>query len=48
VRNVLEILRSGIDETLVGLGRASIHELQPDDVIVPPGFFVEGPVSTDP
>jgi L-lactate dehydrogenase (cytochrome) len=41
VRNVLEILRSGIDETLVGLGRASIHELQPEDVIVPPGFFVE-------
>jgi pre-mycofactocin synthase len=38
VKNVLEILRAGIDETLVGLGRASIHDLVPDDVIVPAGF----------
>ena len=38
VGNVLQILRSGIDETLVGLGRASIHDLTPDDVIVPPDF----------
>ncbi len=35
---MLEILRAGIDETLVGLGRASIHDLVRDDVIVPPGF----------
>jgi heme/flavin dehydrogenase (mycofactocin system) len=38
VANVLQILRSGIDETLVGLGRASIHDLTPDDLIVPPDF----------
>lgn len=38
VKNVLEILRSGIDETLVGLGRSSIHELTRDDVIIAPGF----------
>jgi L-lactate dehydrogenase (cytochrome) len=38
VTNVLEILRAGIDETLVGLGRSSIHELTAQDVIVPPGF----------
>jgi heme/flavin dehydrogenase (mycofactocin system) len=38
VNNVLEILRHGIDETLVGLGRASIHDLTPRDLIVPPGF----------
>ena len=38
VSNVLEILRAGIDETLLGLGRASIHDLVPDDVLVPPGF----------
>ena len=38
VGNVLEILRAGIDETLVGLGRASIHDLTRDDVIVPAGF----------
>jgi pre-mycofactocin synthase len=38
VRNVLEIIRGGIEETLAGLGRASIHELTPEDVVVPPGF----------
>jgi L-lactate dehydrogenase (cytochrome) len=38
VSNVLEILRGGIVETLTGLGRTSIHELTPEDVIVPPGF----------
>jgi len=38
VKRVLEILRSGIDEALLGLGRSSIHELSPDDVIVPEGF----------
>ena len=38
VANVLEIIRAGIDETLVGLGRSSIHELTPDDLVIPPGF----------
>jgi pre-mycofactocin synthase len=38
VENVLDIMRGGIDSTLLGLGRASVHELSPDDVIVPPGF----------
>ena len=38
VGNVLDILRAGIEETLAGLGRASIHELVPEDVVVPPGF----------
>jgi heme/flavin dehydrogenase (mycofactocin system) len=38
VTNVLEILRAGIEETLTGLGHASIHDLTPDDLIVPPGF----------
>jgi heme/flavin dehydrogenase (mycofactocin system) len=38
VTNVLEILRSGLSETLLGLGRASVQELCPDDVIVPDGF----------
>jgi pre-mycofactocin synthase len=38
VANVLEILRAGVDETLVGLGRSSIGELERADVIVPPGF----------
>jgi heme/flavin dehydrogenase (mycofactocin system) len=38
VSNVLEILRQGISETLYGLGKASIHDLTRDDVIVPDGF----------
>ncbi|HTR75268.1 MAG TPA: pre-mycofactocin synthase MftD [Solirubrobacterales bacterium] len=38
VANVLEILRAGIDETLHGLGRESIDDLVPEDVLVPPGF----------
>ncbi len=45
VRNVLDLLRSGIDETLLGIGRASIHDLTPDDVVVPPGFTC-GPAPT--
>jgi L-lactate dehydrogenase (cytochrome) len=42
VTNVLQIMRSGIDEALLGLGRSSIHDLVPDDVIVPPGFTRSG------
>jgi heme/flavin dehydrogenase (mycofactocin system) len=40
VANVLEILRSGIDSALLALGRQSIHDLTPDDVLVPNGFTV--------
>lgn len=38
VENVLDILRGGIDAALLGLGHASIHDLSPDDIVVPPGF----------
>jgi isopentenyl diphosphate isomerase/L-lactate dehydrogenase-like FMN-dependent dehydrogenase len=38
VENVLDLLRMGIDSTLLGLGRASIGELSPTDLVVPPGF----------
>ena len=41
VTNVLEILRQGVSETLYGLGKASIHDLTPDDVIVPDGFAID-------
>jgi heme/flavin dehydrogenase (mycofactocin system) len=41
VTNVLEILRQGVSETLLGLGRASIHELSPDDIVVPEGFTMD-------
>lgn len=38
VENVLDILRGGIDSALMGLGRASVHDLSPDDILIPPGF----------
>lgn len=40
VENVLDLLRSGIDSALMGLGRASVHELTADDVLVPENFRV--------
>jgi heme/flavin dehydrogenase (mycofactocin system) len=38
VENVLDILRGGIDSALLGLGKASVTGLNPDDIVVPPGF----------
>jgi len=38
VENVLDILRGGIDSALMGLGKASVHDLAPADILVPPGF----------
>ena len=38
VENVLDLMRNGIDSALLGLGHASIHDLTPEDVIIPPGF----------
>jgi L-lactate dehydrogenase (cytochrome) len=39
VENVLDILRGGVDSALGGIGRASVHDLTRDDVVVPPGFI---------
>jgi pre-mycofactocin synthase len=41
VTNVLEILRSGVSETLLGLGKSSVRELSPEDIIVPAGFTLD-------
>ncbi len=38
VENVLDILRGGIDATMLGLGKGSIDELSYDDVIIPADF----------
>jgi L-lactate dehydrogenase (cytochrome)/glycolate oxidase len=38
VENVLDVLRMGIDSALLGLGRASIDELSPADLLIPAGF----------
>ena len=39
VENVLDVLRGGIDSTLLALGKASVTELSRDDVAAPPDFF---------
>lgn len=39
VENVLDVLRGGIDSTLLALGRSSIDELSRDDVVAPDGFY---------
>jgi isopentenyl diphosphate isomerase/L-lactate dehydrogenase-like FMN-dependent dehydrogenase len=38
VENVFEILRNGIGSGLMGLGRSSVHDLVPEDIIIPPNF----------
>jgi heme/flavin dehydrogenase (mycofactocin system) len=38
VENVLDLLRMGIDSAMLGLGKASVRDLTPDDLIVPDGF----------
>lgn len=38
VENVLDVLRNGLDSTLLGLGKSSIAELSPDDVLIPEDF----------
>ena len=38
VENVLDIMRGGIDSALLGLGHSSVHDLSPDDLVIPDGF----------
>ncbi len=38
VENVVDILRSGIDSALLGLGHSSVRDLTRADIVVPPGF----------
>ena len=38
MENVLDILRSGIESALLGLGHASVSQLSPDDLVIPEGF----------
>ena len=38
VRNVFDVLRAGIDSALLALGRPSVHDLTPADVILPEDF----------
>jgi len=38
VKNTFDVLRGGIDSTMLALGRSSVHDVSPDDVIVPADF----------
>ena len=38
VENVLDILRSGIESALLGMGHGSIEQLDRDDLVIPDGF----------
>jgi L-lactate dehydrogenase (cytochrome)/glycolate oxidase len=38
VENVLDIMRSGVESALLGLGHASVSQLSPDDLVIPEGF----------
>ncbi|MFE9098891.1 pre-mycofactocin synthase MftD [Streptomyces sp. NPDC007264] len=38
VENVLDLLRSGLDSAVLGLGHSSVHELGPEDLVIPDGF----------
>ena len=38
VENVLDIMRAGIDSTLLGLGRGSVRDVSPADLLIPEGF----------
>lgn len=40
VSEVLDSYRVSLDRTLIGLGKSSIHELTPDDLVVPDGYFL--------
>jgi L-lactate dehydrogenase (cytochrome)/glycolate oxidase len=39
VENVLDVLRSGIDATMTGIGKGSIHDLDRSDVVAPDDFY---------
>jgi isopentenyl diphosphate isomerase/L-lactate dehydrogenase-like FMN-dependent dehydrogenase len=38
VENVLDLLRDGLGSALIGLGHTSIDQLNPGDLVIPPGF----------
>jgi len=38
VKNVFDVLRGGIDSTLLALGRSCVHDLSGEDIIVPADF----------
>jgi hypothetical protein len=41
VENVLDILHGGLDSALLASGHASIHDLTPQDLVIPTNFTRE-------
>jgi heme/flavin dehydrogenase (mycofactocin system) len=44
VRDILQVLRDGLDRVVAGLGHSSVHDLGPQDLVVPADFALEDPV----
>ncbi|WP_167040575.1 pre-mycofactocin synthase MftD [Salinibacterium sp. ZJ454] len=42
VLDILRMMESGLERTLVGLGHKSVKDLSPDDITAPEGFFIKG------
>jgi isopentenyl diphosphate isomerase/L-lactate dehydrogenase-like FMN-dependent dehydrogenase len=40
VENVLDIMRSGLDSAVLGLGHTGVRDLSPRDLVIPPGFHL--------
>jgi L-lactate dehydrogenase (cytochrome) len=38
VENVLDLMRSGFESAMLGLGHTSAHDLGPSDLVIPEGF----------
>ena len=38
VENVLDVLRNGVDSAMLGLGKRTLADLGPSDIVVPDGF----------
>ena len=38
VENVLDLMRSGFESAMLGLGHTSTHELRPSDLVIPRGI----------
>ena len=45
VGNVLDILRAGLDSGLLGLGKASVHDLVAEDLLIPSTFTRQATIS---
>ena len=40
MENVFDVLRSGIDSSMMGLGAASLKDLTPERLLIPEDFIV--------